>query len=306
MSWAKRNLYFLIAAVVAVVLLGAAGWFCYTSWQTNNATWDQLSAAYTQVENFANENPGPGNKTVNNIQTAQDETKDANERVAAARKFFRPIPGIPNTNHFDDRMLAFAVRETIAQLRSEAAQHNVALPLDYAFSFSLQQAKVVYDSKSWEQLSKQLGEVRTICDVLYNARVAALDSVQRERTADDNNAGQPAQQPDYVDTISVTNNNIVITPYEVTFRCFTPELGSVLSSFANQSHTMVVKALTIQPEDSTAMTEGMPGMAGGGGYGYGAARPPTTAGGLPVVIDEKKLRVTMLLDIVKMLPEAGR
>lgn len=305
MSWAKRNLYFLISAVVAVALLGAAGWYCYTSWQTNDANWDQLNQAYAQLEQFANENPGP---SAENIQAARDESKDAKDRIAAAQKFFRPVPGIPNTNHFDDRMMAFAVRETVARLRSGAAQHNVLVAPDFGFSFSLQQQKVVYDPKSWDQLSKQMGEVKTICDILYNARVASLDFIQRERTADDMNTMQGGAQPDYVQSVSVTNNNIVVTPYGVSFRCFTPELGAVLSGFANLSHTVVVKALTIQPEELNSMGEGMPGMMGAPGYGaYGAARTPTTAvGGLPAVIDEKKLRVTLLLDFVKMLPEAGK
>jgi len=305
MSWAKRNLYFLISAIVAVALLGAAGWYCYTSWQTNNANWEQLNGAYSNLETIAQKNPGAGNKTVNNIETARAETKEVQDRIASARKFFRPVPGIPNTNHFDDRMMAFAVRETVARLRSAAGQHNVVLPLDFAFSFSLQQQKVVYDPKSWDQLSKQMGEVKTICDVLYNARVASLDSIQRERTADDISMTQGGAQPDYVDTVSVTNGNIVMTPYQVTFRCFTPELGAALSGFANYSHTIVVKAVTIQPEDLTSMSEGMmPGMMGGA---YGNQRGVVAAaGGLPVVIDEKKLRVTMLLDFVKMLQEPGK
>jgi hypothetical protein len=301
MSWAKRNLYFLISAVVAVALLGAAGWYCYTSWQTNDANWEQLNQAYAQLEGFANENPSP---SMDNIQAARDESKEAQTRILNARKFFRPVPSIPNTNHFDDRMMAFAVRETVARLRASAAQHNVVLPLDFAFSFSLQQQKVVYDSRSWDQLSKQMGEVRAICDILYNARVASLDSVQRERTADDVNGAQVAGQPDYVDSISVTNNNIVVTPYQVTFRCFTPELGAVLGGFANLPHIIVVKALIVQPEDLSSMGEGMPGMMGGNGYG--TARIPATVGGLPVVVDEKKLRVTLLLDFVKMLPEPGK
>jgi hypothetical protein len=301
MSWAKRNIYFLISAIVAVALLGAAGWYCYTSWEANNANWEQLNGAYSQLETIAQNNPGAGNKTVNNIETAHGQTKDVRERIAMARKFFRPVPSIPNTNHFDDRMMAFAVRETIARLRATAGQHNVVLPLDFAFSFSLQQQKVVYDPKSWDQLSKQMGEVQSICDVLYNARVASLDSVQRERTADDINTMQGGAQPDYVDSVSVTNGDIVITPYQVTFRCFTPELGAVLSGFANLPHTIVVKAMTIQPEELTSTFES--GMPQQGMYGN---RAVTTVGGVPVVIDEKKLKVTMLLDFVKMLPEAGR
>jgi hypothetical protein len=301
MSWAKRNLYFLISGIVAIVLLGAAGWYCYSSWQSNNTNWDQLNQDYATLNNIVNKPIGAGNENINNIDAAREETKEAQDRVAVARKFFLPIPGIPNTNRLDDRTLAFAVRETVAQLRVSAAQHNVALPVvpsGFAFSFSLQEEKAVYDSQSLNQLSKQLGEIKAICDTLFSCRVASLDSIQRERTSDDINPGQSGGQPDYVDSVAVTNGNIVIAPYQVTFRCFTPELGAVLSSFANQSHTVVVKTLAIEPEDIGPMNEG-------------AMPPPTTPvyamrGGLPVVIDEKKLRVTMLLDLVKTLPQQGR
>jgi len=299
MSWAKRNLYFLISGILAVGLLIAAGWYCYSESQTNNAKWEELNSDYSTLATIANEPVGAGNETVDNIQAARDETKQVRERIASARKYFTPVPTIPSSGRLDDRSLAFAVRETIAQLRTSAAQHNVTLPLDFAFSFSLQQGKAVYDPKSWAQLSKQLGEVKFICDTLYAARVSSLDGVQRERTDDDLSLAQVGGgQPDYVDSIAVTNANLVITPYQVTFRCFTPELGGVLSSFANQSHTIIVKTLSIQPEDMVNNAEGgmMPGLE---------RTTVAPRSGLPVVIDEKKLKVTILLDFVKMLPGAG-
>ena len=319
MSWAKRNLYFLISCVLAVGLLLAAGWYCYSSWSSNNANWDQLSAAYAQLQQYANEPIGAGNDTVTNIDAARAETQEAKVRVAAMEKFFTPLRSIPNTNRFDDRIIASAVRETVGQLRAAAQAHNVALPLqqEFAFSFTLQEGKITYDPGSWAQLSKELGEVKAICDVLYSCRIISLDAIQRERTADDINPSQGSvgPQPDYVDGGSVTNGNIVITPYEVTFECFTPELGGVLSSFANQPHTFIAKTLNIQPVDQQMGGYPEPGAMGryggeyGGGYGggYGAAMPVVNPrGGLPSVIDEKKLKVILHLDIVKMVPAQGR
>src|SRR6185437_10285911 len=91
MSWAKRNLYFLISCVLAVALLLAAGWFCYSSWSSNNANWDQLSQAYTQLQTYASKPIGAGNSTVTNIDAARAETQEARARVAEFAKFFRPI-----------------------------------------------------------------------------------------------------------------------------------------------------------------------------------------------------------------------
>jgi hypothetical protein len=326
MSWAKRNLYFLISGIVAVVLLGAAGWYCYSSMQSNAAVWAQLQEAYGKMDAITKKSPGAGNNDVNNIEAAKEQTKEVEARVAEMRKFFVPVRGIPDTNHFDERRLAFAVRDTVSQLRAAAKDHSVALPMstpEFAFSFTLQVGKMGYDAGSHEMLSKQLGEVKLICDTLFACRITALDSVQRERTADDASttyAGGGVSGNDYTDSISLTNGNVVITPYQVTFQCFTPELGRIISSFANQEHTVVVKTLNVQPAETGMMSGDMGGYGGGygalaagagaGGYGGGYGAPPqpavTAARGLQTVIDEKKLRVTLLLDFVKILPTQGR
>lgn len=288
MSWAKRNLYFLISAILAVVLLLAAAWYCYSSWGANNTNWDQLNGAYTQMGQLKN----PSDEV---IQSAKDQTKQVEERIVIAKKVFAPFPSIPaNTNQLNDRSLAFAVLDTITGLRSSAAQHNVIITPDFSFSFTLQRTKTAYDPNSWAMLARQLGEVKVICDTLFSSRIAELTSIQRERTTDDA-AAVGGGQPDYVDAISVTNSAMVITPYQVTFQCFTTELGSVLSSFANGPHTIVVKTLMIEPQDAMNTMEGMTQMPMMG------ARP----GGLPVMIDEKRLRVTLFLDIVKGVPSQG-
>ena len=318
MSWAKRNIYFLASCIVAVVLLGAAGWYCFSSMSANNANWEQLSAAYDQLGQLALKSPGPGNDQVDNIKAAKEQAEQVKQRVQEMEKFFTPVKGVPDTNKFSERAIAFAVRETVGQLRKAAQEKGVVIPTmtpEFAFSFSLQMAKTTTEPTAAETLSHQLGEVKTLCDVLFNARILQLDSIQRERTPDDANLQQQAAlQPDYADSVSLTSGNVVITPYQVSFQCFTPQLGSVLASFANQSHTIVVKTLNIQPTD---LVPGMaePGQIGGyaaygreGGAYAPQMAPPVAArpGALPTIIDEKKLKVTMLLDIVKILPAQGR
>ncbi|HXS67739.1 MAG TPA: Amuc_1100 family pilus-like protein, partial [Candidatus Polarisedimenticolia bacterium] len=226
MSWAKRNLYFLISAIVAVVLLVVAAWYCYSSSQANNTAGSELNDAYNKLKQLKN----PSDEA---IQAAKDQTKDVQARVAVARKSFMPVPSIPPTNQLNERSLVFALRDTIDQLRGAAAQHNVTLPPDFAFSFTLQRTKTAYDPQSWGQLSTQLGEIKMICDTLFGCRVSSLDGIQREHTADDGMGAVGEGGTDYLDTGSVTNGSIVITPYQISFSCFTTELGSVLSSFAN-------------------------------------------------------------------------
>lgn len=331
MSWAKRNIYFLASCIVAVVLLGAAGWYCYTSMTANNANWGQLEGAYKQLGELATKPLGPGNDQVDNIKAAKEQAEQVKQRVEQMAKFFTPVRGIPDTNKFGERTIPFAVRDTVSQLRRAAQEKGVIVPTmtpEFAFAFSLQMSKTTSDPAAAEALSHQLGEVKTLCDVLFNARILQLDSIQRERTPDDVNLQMATGlQPDYADSISLTSGNIVITPYQVSFQCFTPQLGAVLASFANQPHTIVVKTLNIQPADQSP---GGGGYIGGGGYpaagggypgGYGnplaggaagayenpAMQPGAArAGSLQTIIDEKKLRVNILVDFVKITPAQGR
>ena len=174
MSWAKRNIYFLVSCIIAVVLLGAAGWYCWSSYSANNSNWSQLESAYGKLKELADKPTGPGNDEVDNIKAAKEQTEQAKQRVLEMEKLFTPVRGIPETNKFNDRMLAFAVRETVSQLRSAAQAKTVTLPnQDFAFSFSLQMGKTIYDANSAEMLSKEMGEVKTICDTLFGARVLA-------------------------------------------------------------------------------------------------------------------------------------
>ncbi len=49
MDWIKRNLFFTIGGVVALALLGAAGFYFYVGWRHNAAAFVQLSEIYNQL-----------------------------------------------------------------------------------------------------------------------------------------------------------------------------------------------------------------------------------------------------------------
>lgn len=311
MPWVKRNLYFVISCVVAVALLGAAGWYCYSQWQGNATSMDQLNQAYSQLRDLGNK---PVTPTKENIDAAREQAKQAQELARGLRKHLTPIDSIPNGNTVDDRTLAFAVRDTIRDLTTSAADNRVGLPQEFAFSFSAQRPKTTYAAGSQQHLARQLGEVNAICQVLFTNRVNSLESVQRERTADDGGSGV-GTQPEYLDLVSVTNNNTIISPYQVTFLCFDQELAQVLDGFANLPHGIIVRTLEVGPADMTPSEGGMspmmpmtpmPNTMQQPGVNPTAGSALGFKGGLPIVVDEKKLRVTMLLELVRINPTQGR
>ncbi|MFZ0829357.1 MAG: Amuc_1100 family pilus-like protein [Verrucomicrobiia bacterium] len=316
MAWIKRNLVFVIIGILAIGLLGAAGFYNYSGWSHNTASFAKLNEIYDTLKSLTGKKPSPGNDKVNNIEAAKAQEVQLREWIQQAGNYFQPIAPIPNTgtNAVSSEAFAAALRRSIDQMQHEADAASVTLPPRYSFAFEAQRVLVKFSPSSLGSLAQQLGEVRAIAEVLFAARVNSLDGIQRVRVSEDDSAGP---QADYFEGSSATNNLAVLTPYLITFRSFTPEVGEVLAGFASSPHGFIVKSINVQPAGAYATASpdapGMPGspfapmrqqpgMPPVGGF------PPTVAGtpgrgGLPTVLDEQLLRVTLVVEIVKLLPK---
>jgi hypothetical protein len=351
MSWIKRNLYFLIGTVVALLLLGAAGWYGYSKVQLNTANMGELDKAYSRLKDLANQNPHPGSGNVDNVAIAKKQQEQLRDFLVKTRKYFQHIAGVPDAPKVSGQDFTAALSQTIAQLQHEATNSSVALPPDFSFSFTAQRPLLTFATGSLEPLSVQLGEVRAICDVLFHAKVNSIEGIRRERVSDDDAKG-PAT--DYLDQKSVTNELAIITPYELSFRCFSSELASVLSGLATSPYSLIVKsinvdqapAVTMEPTATPVTIQPQPvipqqptewqrqrqklsedqmfrdrygvgpgGSTGGRSFGQPTPPPPTpvlptgpavaptvSKGGLPTVLDEKQLKVTMMVSAIKLVP----
>ncbi len=212
----------------------------------------------------------------------------------------------------------------------------MTLPPKYNFSFEAQRSLVKFDTAHLGALAAQFGEVKTISEILFAARVNSLDGIQRVRVSDDDANGP---QADYFDDHSVTNNLAVLTPYQITFRSFSPEVGEVLAGFALSPHGFIVKSINVQPAGAAAapapetavlmpavpmLAKPMPavpmlaqpylppGLRARPAIPPAAppAAPPTTLptrvpgrGGFQTVLNEQLLRVTLVVEVVKLLPK---
>ena len=321
MGWIKRNLFFVIGGGVALVLLGGAGYYNYQGWSRNSAAADKLNEIYGTLQNLAQEKPAPGNESINNTAIAKEQERQVRAWVAQAHACFQPLPAIPPGGPVTSEAYAAALRRTIDQLQHEAEGAGVLLPPKYDFSFTAQRPLVKFASGSLGFLAAQLGEGRAMAGILFAARINALDGFQRVRVSDDDNNGP---QSDYLDKHPATNELAVLTPYVVTFRCFSPELARVIAGFATSSNTFIVKAVNVQPDRAGGAGSGEPAagvavMPGGYPPGMGAPgripgeffpqpgaapapQPVAGRGGLPVVLKEQLLRITMEVELVKLLP----
>ncbi len=361
MSWIKRNLFFFIGSIVAVVLMGLAGYFLYSKWDLNNQTLTKLNDDYELLRRLNSQKPHPGNEKIDNIATAKEQQGQLSNFVFSARAWFQPIPAIPDQPKVMDHDFSSELSKTLDRLQKDATNSSVILPANYNFSFEAEKNKVSFAAAGLPALATQLGEVKELCSILFQARINSLDRICRERVSADDSSG-PAT--DYLTEKSVTNDLAVMTPYELTFKCFSPELGAMLAGFASSPRGFIVKTINVEPAPPAAATEqplipavyGTPqpqyvpptsaenpdmaarlaaryglGGRGGGRYGPGGpglggvgvpyrgpAAPAQTyapqptypqpaatgpkSGGLPTVLDEKQLKVTLNLVVVKLLP----
>lgn len=334
MGWIKRNLFFVVSGVVALALLGGAGFYIYQGWNHNSQLAGQLNDIYSKLSELAQTQPQPGNDKINNTEKAKEQEQQIRGWINDGASRFHPIPAIP-AGEVTSKTFLNALNSTVYQLRDEAKESSVTVPHDYNFSFQVQSSKLTISS-GLAPLAQQLGEVKSIVEVLFDARVNNLDSIQRVPVSDDDASG--GLQSDYNDKPSVTNELAIITPYVVTFQSFTPELAKVISGFSSSTNPFVVKAVNVQPASAPAgLGENMPGAVpqtyrqayqnydadrappppgfNTPGYrGYAPAYPgypqpnqpqPTTGlsgrkGGLPTVLKEQLLRITIEVDVVKL------
>lgn len=313
MVWIKRHLFFVIGGIVTLGFLGAGGFYIYQDWTRNSVAADKLNEIYGTLKSLQGQTPSPGNTKIDNTKIAKEQQQQLLAWMKSAQKFFQPIPSIPAGN-VSSEAFAGALRRTVDSLQHEADSAGVMLPPKYDFSFSAERSLVKFAPGSLEPLAQELGEVRVIVETIFSARANALDGIQRVRVSEDDLTGP---QGDYIDEHSVTNDLAIITPYVVTFRCFTPELSRIVGAFATSTNMFLIKTINIQPAGAASLAPDAAGMPPGampgammGRYGGGLGQPPLTVppvtgkGGLQTVLKEQLLRVSLEVGLVKLLPKS--
>jgi len=313
MAWIKRNLFFVVGGGLALLLLGGAGYYIYAGMTRNSAAFDKLNEIYGTLQNLAQQKPAPGNEKVNNTQIAKEQEQQVRDWVKQAGDSFKPIPAIPDAGTVTSEAFAAALRVTVDHLQHEADSAGVLLPPKYDFSFAAQRPLMKFANGSLQPLATQLGEVKTLCEILFATRINSLDSIQRVRVSDDDATGP---QSDYLDEHPITNDLAILTPYVITFRGFTPELARVLTGLATASNAFIVKSINVQPAGASAAlpTDAMPAGPAGmppmlrmpGEYAPppAAVQPVSSKGGLPILLKEQLLRITLEVEFVKLLPKS--
>ncbi|MDX1952140.1 MAG: Amuc_1100 family pilus-like protein [Verrucomicrobiota bacterium] len=314
MVWLKRNLGLVITGVVALGLLGFAGYFLYGKIKEDEIVTGELDAQTASFQELLNRPIHPGTDRVNNVELASEEHKKLEKFRDELRKHLEG-PEIP-TNITQKEFRALLDR-SVTEMRREAELMGISLPEpDYWFTFGAQKTAVEF--KELQGLAAQLGDIRTIMRILYDAKIHALIKLRRVPVAPEDVGGEFITERK-----AVTNNYAIVTPYEVTFQGFSSELARVMEGFCNSKQCFIVKNVGVDkaPAPPSAPSAAIAAMLNPQANRYGPAFPnryggpqPTvmpppggnrqpTGRGLQTFLDENKLRFTLQFDSVRLRPK---
>ncbi len=273
MLWLKRNLFLVVGGLIALGLLGVAGFFLYSNYQKDAEVTGQLSAKTDELKTLTERDPYPDDK---NITLAKKEQERAQIFLKQAQKY---LGSAPPSGKLDNAAFKALLENTIFELKKKAENAGVGLPPNYGFTFQAQRPLVQFAAGSLEPLASQLADIKAICNVAFDAKIHSIEGIRRVAvSADDTAAGGT----DYIGKSVYTNAEVqaVVSPYELKFHGFTTELADTLAGLARAPHCFIVKSVFVEStaaaaeRESAGTTSGESSMAAR--YGLPMPSAPTT------------------------------
>jgi len=271
MNWLKKNLSLVVGGAAAVGLLGFAIFFLLTGKQAADDVTAKLNEQTDALKKLVARDPHPNQE---NIQAARREQKKLAEFLQESRKFFVPVASFTN---IDSAVFKDLLQTSISDLEHGAEKAGVTLPAKYDFTFAPQRKSVDFAEDTVVPLASQVAEIKAICDVLFEARIHALNGLRRVPVAKEDQGAT-----DYLLGQKPTTNTAVgavLAPYEIQFQGFSAELAAVLEGFYRSSNCFIVKNLDVQTNVVAAASESLPTVPSY--FPYSSYAPPPGVPTLP-------------------------
>ena len=281
MNWLKRNLWMTLTGLVAVALIGFGGYYLWTQMELNDSINKDLEQTKTDLGDLGKL---PIQPTVQNLEMVKKELAKAKSYVTEARKNF-PSPQTPAVINQTYKSL---LETTIAELRKEALLAGTKLPTNYNFSFEAEIGPVNFEPASFKPLTEQLAEIATISSNLFRARIDHLDMIRRVAVSKyDSSTSSDILAQSY----SVNKETeMALWPYEFRFSCFSPALAAALQNISHAPSGMILKSVAVEPMPPPPAARGVVWSTN------------SSSNKLTTVLDEKLLRVTLVVNVIKPAP----
>jgi hypothetical protein len=315
MDWIKKNILFVVGLAVAAGLLVASAVYLAQAQDAKSAANEELESKNRQLAELVARDPYPNKE---NIALAKAEQERISKFITEARSRFALLEDGVNLDNASFKSL---LENTISTLEREAQRSGVKLPSEkYSFTFGDQRKQLQLPSASLGPFARELGDISDLCHVLFAAKIHSLVSLKRPSVATNEGIGNADILSKKPGTNSIAG--ALIYPYEISFQCFSSELGAVLEGFLKAPKSYVLKTVNVERGDSESslspvlgQSPGIGGMGmdptmasryGMGRYGNRYAPQAPAQQTQPIikpnepVLDEKPLRITIGLEIIKL------
>ena len=310
MSWIKRNLLFLVGLAVAITLLGVGTVYVLGSMQDAESVNSELETLNQKLDELVKRDPYPSTPNIEKTKLEQKRVQDF--KLKAKTRFGSEI----RTEGLDNASFKALLEGAISRLEREADRSGVKLPEKYDFTFTDQRKRLQLVPKSLSPLATQLEDLGDICHILFSGKIHSLISLKRTAVGTDETAGSVG-----ILNKKVTSNfsaGTISYPYELSFQCFSAELGDVMGGFLNAPQNYAIKTINVErgtiSETPVALAPVAPlagmdtmmrrygGMAGRYGPTFTPAPVPVAAATRAgeTVLEEKPLKITIGLEVVKI------
>ena len=273
MEWIKRNIPFVLCGVAALILAGVAVWLLLGKMQQDTQVQEELNQLVQEATRIHTAPAFPNQENIAAAKAEQERLKEFRQRLA---KHFSPAPEFKSTS---DQQFKAYLENTIAGLTARAGSANVALPPRFSFTFTSHRTQFQFAPGSIEPWMMQLEDIQSLCGILFQSRVNALDNLQRVPVSlNDSGAAE------FLSASITTNQLGVFVPYSVSFRCFSAELASVMERMARSTNFILVKNVSVTPSTVPLPTASVAAPAASApayvapAYTPPAYQPPSTAG----------------------------
>ncbi len=316
MAWIKRNLLFVVGLAVAVALLGFGVFYLLSAQGSADSVKAELDSKNTEFDTLVNRKPAP----------TEDNIKAAKEQQARLRKFkdasVPQFTAMPVDDTLDDSRFKALLDSTLDRLEKAADRGGVKLPKigesKFAFTFDEQRKQVQFSQRSIAPMTVQLLDIADLSQILFDSKIHSIESIRRTPV----NTNDVTPPSNYLTKKPLTNavTGAVVYPYELIFQCFSSELASVLGGLVNAKQAYLVKAINVERGSVDTGSAAVPVMGtfpGGMSPGLAARYGMGARYGLPVapvaapapkpgeaVLDDKPLRITLAVEVVKISPVA--
>jgi hypothetical protein len=306
-AWGKQSPFIVAGAITAVSFLAVAAYFDYTNYQKDKQVTAALLAKIDELKALTERDPFPN---AENIHAAKSEQGRCNVYLQEARKYLASTSG-QGAGNIDPASFKAQLENTIFELKRRAKTGKISLPPEYSFTFETQRRLFRFAPGSLEPLAAQVGDIKAICSLLFDAKVHGITAIRRAVVS----ADDPVGSMDYHSKPIQTNSTVgaIISPYEISFVGFTKELDAVLASLAKTRHGIFVRSLAVGSSSAAAALTGLglarPGFVDHALLPLNPAVPPNQplvvsgmTRGLTIVLQEKPLQITLSLEVIRLMP----